>query len=73
MPDEIIQEVWRAKDRLAKRFKYDAQALAAELRKRRKLAERKSAIPEPVSAVRSRARKASAKCRRATGKPGIGG
>jgi len=34
MADEIIQEVWRSKDRLAKQFNYDLSALAAELRKR---------------------------------------
>ena len=34
MTDEIIREVWRAKDRLAKKFGYDVRSLAAELRKR---------------------------------------
>jgi hypothetical protein len=34
MTDEIIREVWRAKDEIAKRFNYDLEALAAELRKR---------------------------------------
>jgi len=33
MADEIIREVWRAKDRLAKEFNHDVGALAAELRK----------------------------------------
>ena len=41
MTDEIIREVWRAKDRLAKEFDYDVGALAAELRKRQKQAGRK--------------------------------
>ena len=36
MVDEIIQEVWRAKDRLAKKFNYDVRALAVELRRRQK-------------------------------------
>lgn len=36
MTDEIIREVWRAKDELAKRFNYDLEAFAAELRKREK-------------------------------------
>jgi hypothetical protein len=36
MIDEIIQEVWRAKDEIAKAFNYDIDALAAELRKRQK-------------------------------------
>ncbi len=36
MTDEIIQEVWRAKDRLPKAFDYDLDALAAELQKRLK-------------------------------------
>jgi len=36
MTDEIIQEVWQAKDRLAKQFNYDIDALAAELQRRQK-------------------------------------
>ena len=36
MTDEIIREVWRAKDALAKQFNYDLEALAAELRRRQK-------------------------------------
>ena len=36
MTDEIIREVWRAKDELAKQFNYDLDALAAELRRRQK-------------------------------------
>jgi predicted TIM-barrel fold metal-dependent hydrolase len=41
MTDEIIQEVWQAKDRLAKEFNYDMDALAADLRKRQKDSGRK--------------------------------
>ena len=41
MTDEIIREVWRAKDELAKQFNYDMEALAAELRKRQKESGRK--------------------------------
>ena len=41
MADEIIREVWRSKDQLAKKFKYDIQALSAELRKRQKRSGRK--------------------------------
>ena len=41
MIDEILQEVWRAKDDLAKRFHYDIDALAAELRKRQEKSGRK--------------------------------
>ena len=41
MTDEIIQEVWRAKDELAKEFHYDLNALAEELRKREKESGRK--------------------------------
>ena len=41
MTDEIIREVWRAKDELAKQFNYDLEALAAELRKRQKESGRK--------------------------------
>jgi hypothetical protein len=41
MTDEIIREVWRAKDDLAKQFNYDMEALAAELRKRQKESGRK--------------------------------
>jgi len=36
MHDEIIQEVWQAKDQLAKQFNYDIDALAAELQRRQK-------------------------------------
>ena len=41
MTDEIIQEVWRAKDELAKEFHYDFDALAEELRKRERESGRK--------------------------------
>jgi hypothetical protein len=41
MTDEIIQEVWQAKDRLAREFNYDMDALAADLRKRQKDSGRK--------------------------------
>jgi len=41
MTDEIIQEVWRAKDRLAREFNYNLKALAAELRKRQQQTGRK--------------------------------
>ena len=41
MADEIIREVWRAKDRLAREFNYDLDALAAELQKRQKKPGRK--------------------------------
>ena len=35
MPDEIVREVWRTKDRLAKEFNYDIR-LAEEPRRREK-------------------------------------
>ena len=41
MTDEIIREVWRAKDELAKQFNYDIDALAVELQKRQKESGRK--------------------------------
>jgi len=41
MTDEIIQEVWRCEDRLAKEFNCDINALAAELPRRQKRSERK--------------------------------
>ncbi len=41
MTDEIIEEVWRAKEELAKEFHYDLNALAEELRKREKESGRK--------------------------------
>lgn len=41
MTDEIIQEVWRSKDQLAKQFNYDINALAAELRRNQQLSGRK--------------------------------
>jgi hypothetical protein len=34
MVDEIIEELWRVKDNLAKQFNYGLEALAAELRRR---------------------------------------
>jgi hypothetical protein len=39
--DEIIQELWQAKDRLAKEFNYSIDALAAELRRRQEQSGRK--------------------------------
>lgn len=36
MTDEIIEELWRVKDDLAKQFNYDIDALAAELQRRQK-------------------------------------
>ena len=36
MSDEIIRELWRIKDDLAKKFNYDIGALAAEIRRRDK-------------------------------------
>ncbi len=41
MTDEIIEEVWREKEELAKEFHYDLNALAEELRKREKESGRK--------------------------------
>jgi len=41
MTNEIIQEVWRAKEAIAKQFNYDIDALVAELRKREKESGRK--------------------------------
>jgi hypothetical protein len=50
MADEIMREVWRAKDELAKRFNYDLEALAAELRRREKESGRKVVNMEKQSA-----------------------
>jgi hypothetical protein len=36
MTDEIMEELWRVKDNLAKQFNYDVAALAAELQRRQK-------------------------------------
>jgi hypothetical protein len=36
MTDEIIEELWRVKDNIAKQFNYDIDALAAELQRRQK-------------------------------------
>jgi hypothetical protein len=41
MTDEIIREVWQAKDELAKKFDYNIEALVAELQKRQKESGRK--------------------------------
>ena len=40
MTDEIIEEVWRAKDQLARRFGYNIEALAEALQKRQESAHR---------------------------------
>jgi phosphate uptake regulator len=34
MKDEIIEQVWRIKDAIAKKYKYDVRALAKDLQKR---------------------------------------
>lgn len=34
MKDEIIEQVWRIKDAMAKKYKYDVRALAKDLQKR---------------------------------------
>jgi hypothetical protein len=34
MSDEIIQELWRTKDQIARKFNYDMNALAADLQRR---------------------------------------
>lgn len=41
MSDEIIQEVWRTKDKIAKQFNYDISALAAELQRQQQHSGRK--------------------------------
>jgi hypothetical protein len=40
MSDEIIQEVWQTKDRIARQFNYDINALAAELQRQQQLSGR---------------------------------
>jgi hypothetical protein len=55
MTDEIIREVWRAKDELAKQFDYNIEALAAELRKRQKESGRKIVNLERESAEKTAA------------------
>jgi hypothetical protein len=49
MSDEIIKELWRTKDCMAKKFNYDIDALAAELRKRQKQSGRKAINPKKDS------------------------
>lgn len=34
MSDEVIRELWRVKDEIAKEFNYDIDALVADLRRR---------------------------------------
>ncbi len=46
MSDEIIKEVWKIKDRIAKRFQYDVVSLAAELRRRQERSGRKTVKPK---------------------------
>ncbi|MGD0654945.1 MAG: hypothetical protein ABSA16_11410 [Thermoguttaceae bacterium] len=41
MSDEIIQEVWRSKDQIAKEFNYDIAALAADLQRQQQQSGRK--------------------------------
>lgn len=41
MTDEIIREVWRAKDEIAKQFNYDIEALGKDLQRRQKVSGRK--------------------------------
>ena len=53
MTDEIIREVWRAKDELAKQFNYDIDALAAELQKRQRESGRKIVNLEKESVEQS--------------------
>jgi hypothetical protein len=53
MTDEIIREVWRAKDELARQFNYDLEALAVELRKRQKESGRKIVNLEKESVEQS--------------------
>ena len=53
MTDEIIREVWRAKDELAKQFNYDIDALAAELQKRQQESGRKIVNLEKESVEQS--------------------
>jgi hypothetical protein len=48
--DEIIREVWRAKDELARQYNYDLEALAAELRRRQQESGRKVVNLEKESA-----------------------
>ncbi len=37
MKDEIIEQVWRAKDALAKKYGYDVRAMAKDLQRREKM------------------------------------
>ncbi len=41
MHDEVIDELWRAKDAIAKEFNYDVVALARELMRRQRTAGRR--------------------------------
>jgi hypothetical protein len=41
MTDEIIREVWRAKDEVAKQFDYSVESLARDLQRRQKESARK--------------------------------
>jgi microcystin degradation protein MlrC len=53
MTDEIIRELWQAKDEIAKQFNYDVEALAAELRKRQRESGRQVVNLEEESAKRT--------------------
>ena len=56
MKDEIIQEVWRAKDAIAARYKHDPGALVKHLRARER---RSSATVVDLHATRRAARHAA--------------
>jgi hypothetical protein len=53
MQDEVMREVWQAKDDLAKQFNYDLDALAAELRKRQETSGREVVNLEKEAAKQS--------------------
>lgn len=60
MSDEIIREVWRVKDTMARKHNYDVKALGAELMRmqvqRRRGTARKAGPRKPASAPSRRAR-----------------
>ncbi len=59
MPDEVIQELWRVKDELAKQHHYDVNALFADLLCQQ--AHRQVGRKGRIHAAKARRRKGTAK------------
>lgn len=62
MKDEILEEVWRAKDALAAKYNYSVAAMFADLREREKTSSRHYVdLSKPAKSAPKRKRTATAK------------